>query len=51
VLDDLALEAVVVVRVRRAARNLGRIDMRVKAGMCVGVPARSAALGAMAFGR
>jgi hypothetical protein len=36
VLDDLALEAIVIVRVRGAAGNLGRIVMRVRAGVRIG---------------
>jgi hypothetical protein len=50
VLDDLALKAVVIVRVRRAAGDLGSIVMSVRAGLLAGVVIRNAAIGAMLVG-
>ena len=44
VLDDLALEAVVIVRVCRTARNFGRIAMAMNIGVLVGGQ-RSASVG------
>ena len=51
VLDDLALEAIVIVGVRRAAGDLGRVVMSVRAGVLVGAVIRNAVLGAMPAGR
>jgi hypothetical protein len=50
VFDDLALEAIVIVRMRRAAGDLGRIVMSMGAGVLVGVVVRNAAIGAMLIG-
>jgi len=50
VLDDLALEAIVIVRMRGAAGNLGRIVMRVRAGVRIRSLMRNAVVDTMLVG-